>query len=751
MGRIVQLQNKKTGENEYPRTYTKAIIDDQATPLDTLMQNQNDKIAELGSKSIYKSILASDEGNKALLINSAIKELYIDKSDLSNLSNICIAGIRRNYGTNKYWSVYLYNSLTPESTNAVFGFNSVNRTASLELLKQGNSYCLIDWGELEDGKNPVSTVNPIYNINAEYVSNIENFPIIKQYRKSEQILEALEEKEAELDDLKNNVTFIENKTVVKSIFADSAKGSNIPLLDSFIKEMYIKVKSEDIDPYNIVLGVARKNYGNNKEHQLGLYIGGGSTNPILFARWNNVESYGIFTYKDSKLDLYMLADWNVLYDGENASQSTSVDYLLNYDYVGNINYSEAIARFIEDEKLHEQYVDLENKNPHSIFADTAKGDKIPYLNKAIKKLNLVLKNEEYDKNKLCFGSLRKNYGDNKIWSIAFYDDASNVNHSIYIYSKDKENKVEYIEEETDNYYFQILIDWREIEEGESLGTVSTKYLINYDYISKSDYEFFSKVEEEFEDKIVKNKNTFDVSWVDDDFVLNAVPKVVELCERVGCKCDFAVIPKYKSESDDEYPLDAVYSLTQEQLSLIKEYENKGFHIEMHPPHKGWYSFGGGGIYQGRAWVEQSMVKTIRCFNENGVLHSNCVIYPGNSSTHEDCVEMSKAWLDYGIASYGTYNNGKSTSKYSLQRLFIDFSETKTKTYYKNKIKEAYDAGAWLILGTHSNEWISDTETLDDRTKSLANLSEIIEYANSLSVIKPISQVFRKRRLMLDLD
>lgn len=50
MGKIVQLQNKKTGENEYPRTYTKAIIDDQATPLDTLMQNQNDKIAELGSE-----------------------------------------------------------------------------------------------------------------------------------------------------------------------------------------------------------------------------------------------------------------------------------------------------------------------------------------------------------------------------------------------------------------------------------------------------------------------------------------------------------------------------------------------------------------------------------------------------------------------------------------------------------------------------------------------------------------------------
>lgn len=53
MGKIVQLQNKKTGENEYPRTYTKAVIDDKATPLDTLMQLQDEKIAELGSHGLY--------------------------------------------------------------------------------------------------------------------------------------------------------------------------------------------------------------------------------------------------------------------------------------------------------------------------------------------------------------------------------------------------------------------------------------------------------------------------------------------------------------------------------------------------------------------------------------------------------------------------------------------------------------------------------------------------------------------------
>lgn len=72
MGKIVQLQNKKTGENEYPRTYTKAIIDDQATPLDTLMQNQNDKIAELGSEVVTMGVVELklfQEGNIVANIN----------------------------------------------------------------------------------------------------------------------------------------------------------------------------------------------------------------------------------------------------------------------------------------------------------------------------------------------------------------------------------------------------------------------------------------------------------------------------------------------------------------------------------------------------------------------------------------------------------------------------------------------------------------------------------------------------------
>jgi hypothetical protein len=41
-------------------------------------------------------------------------------------------------------------------------------------------------------------------------------------------------------------------------------------------------------------------------------------------------------------------------------------------------------------------------------------------------------------------------------------------------------------------------------------------------------------------------------------------------------------------------------------------------------------------------------------------------------------------------------------------------------------------------------------TVDETTPSFANLAEIIEYANTLSTIKPVSEVYRKRKPMLDL-
>ena len=40
--------------------------------------------------------------------------------------------------------------------------------------------------------------------------------------------------------------------------------------------------------------------------------------------------------------------------------------------------------------------------------------------------------------------------------------------------------------------------------------------------------------------------------------------------------------------------------------------------------------------------------------------------------------------------------------------------------------------------------------IDETTMSFANLVEIIQYANNLCTIKPISEIYRKRKAMLDL-
>ena len=76
MGKIVQLQSKKTGENEYPRTYTKAVIDDNGTPLPTLMQLQEDKITELGSEVDNVFYLFSKEFSTENKFYSAIDGSY---------------------------------------------------------------------------------------------------------------------------------------------------------------------------------------------------------------------------------------------------------------------------------------------------------------------------------------------------------------------------------------------------------------------------------------------------------------------------------------------------------------------------------------------------------------------------------------------------------------------------------------------------------------------------------------------------
>lgn len=111
--------------------------------------------------------------------------------------------------------------------------------------------------------------------------------------------------------------------------------------------------------------------------------------------------------------------------------------------------------------------------------------------------------------------------------------------------------------------------------------------------------------------------------------------------------------------------------------------------------------------------------------------------------------MVKNWLDIGInAGSSPYYNNEVCNRFSLNRLFINFNSHK-KSWYKSIIDEAVEKGAWLILGTHGYDF-NDSGIVDETTMSLANLKEVIEYANSKIVIKPIGEVYRLRKPMLDL-
>ena len=147
-------------------------------------------------------------------------------------------------------------------------------------------------------------------------------------------------------------------------------------------------------------------------------------------------------------------------------------------------------------------------------------------------------------------------------------------------------------------------------------------------------------------------------------------------------------------------------------------------------------------------LEQSLIKTIRVFKDNSLLNDSCIIYPGGSSNFSDTVEMVKTWLEFGITAVGKYNVGIHNS-YKLERYFIRISVSNTKTQIKAIIDEAVEKGAWLILGTHGYDF-NDSGTIDEITPSLANLKEIIEYANSKINIKPIGEIYRLRKPMLDL-
>lgn len=566
--------------------------------------------------------------------------------------------------------------------------------------------------------------------------------------------EELKQRDEKLSELSSKT----DKIFYHSVYEDDSVQNDIKKkVNRAIKELYLKTEISSVG--TISLGNVRRNYtspSGSGQWNVTLYDSSKSINTVLVA-FTSVNKKGALELLE-KNGCYCLIDWSEVEDGVQIVGSTSSEYQINVDYVSDINNFPVIRNYIISFSNQEIITNIEPKAYkifyHSIYSGS--NDNIIKANKAIKELWLC----EYTAsvNTVSLGLIRKNYGESHQWAIALYDN-SNQEEIITIESFVSNNNTQAnenagIELINGNKGSYILIDWSEYEDGSWINSRSTEYQLNIPYVS--DINNFPII------SLNTRNNNFDIinwyverynkpaiSWVDDDFKLTSVPNIKAICDEVGCKCDFALVPQSTGGMNLDY--DAVYSISEDALSLAKSYELEGFHIEMHPPHFGWYaSESMGGDYSGRKWVENSLVKTIRIFKEKGLLNSSCIIYPGVSGKNAEAIDMASCHVEFGVnaGSSSNYNNGVH-NKFSLDRLFISFTSSHTKTWYKGIIDEAVEKGAWLILGTHGHEF-SDSDILDETTKSLANLKEVIQYANEKCAISPISQIFRKREPMLNL-
>ena len=560
---------------------------------------------------------------------------------------------------------------------------------------------------------------------------------------------------------RGELTELEGKTdkiYYHSVFSEDETQPDIKkTANNFVKELWLSDEVAALG--SVCIGAIRKNFQQSGQWVIWLY-NSLVTSPISVETFTSVNKASSIELIKGAKGSYILVDWSVIEEG-NQVGSLSSDYNLNIDYVSDINNFPIIKASLSiisntaniasnTANINTLAKSVDKIYYHSVFSeDETQPDIKKTANNFVKEL--WLSDEVAALGTVCLGSIRRNYQGNGAWVVWLFNSSVIGTNAVEEFvSTEKKLGLELIKGKYGSY---ILIDWTDVKEGYYIGSTSSDYNLNIDYVS--DINNFpiiklstKKIDTPIDEDYIKKFNVAAISWVDDDFFLSDVPKVKGICDEVGCKCDFGVVPSSQGGTGD-YPTDANYYFSEEQLSLMKQYELDGYHMQMHPIHKGWYvSENISSTYQGRAWTEQSLVKTIRLFRENNILNDSCIVYPGDSNKYIDTLNMVKCWLEYGITSSGTYNDGVC-DKYNLQRYFIAFSKSKTKSQIKATIDEAVEKGAWIILATHSYQY-DDSGTIDETTMSLANLKEVIEYANSKVNIQPISEVFKKRKQMLDL-
>ncbi len=385
------------------------------TATDEELKERDEKLTELEGKTdkvYYHSVYLDDNINSEnkKKVNRAIKELWLSEEKQAESDTICLGNVRRNATSTSgegQWNVVLYD-YSKQGTEAFESFTSINKKGSLELLKGKNgSYCLIDWSEIEDGVQLIGSVSEGYAINKPYISDINNFPIIKSYLD-------IQKSNADVNNLFEIVSDIEPKAY-KNLYHSIYTGSNSNIIkaNKAIKELWLCEYTASVN--TVSLGLIRKNHGESHQWVIALYDNSNQEEIITiesFVSNNNAqtnENAGIELIKGKK-GSYILIDWSEYEDGSWIN-SRSTEYQLNIPYVSDVNNFPIIKQKIRGITNKIYY--------HSLFIN--ENEMISKINKAVKEL--WLNTSVIDTESICFGNIRKNFTttSSTYWSIWLYD------------------------------------------------------------------------------------------------------------------------------------------------------------------------------------------------------------------------------------------------------------------------------------------------------------------------------------------
>lgn len=278
-------------------------------------------------------------------------------------------------------------------------------------------------------------------------------------------------------------------------------------------------------------------------------------------------------------------------------------------------------------------------------------------------------------------------------------------------------------------------------------TDSSKVYYNYTNTESALVKLANSITRE---DVVKRFSTPCISIIDDDFIVRendslnrprAVNKLKLICDDIGVKISFAVIPEPEDINHvEEY-------ISSEKAELIRSWLKQGYQFELHPNHQKWGYDSQEGY--GNVPVEQlhdAIYNCVRAFKNANVPHSDMIVLPSGHIT-KNVLIATKQWVSAVVNSaHIEYNEDVQYDLFHLNRRNIVFTSTTTVQSFKDWIDEGVRINAWMIFCTHCDQF----NYTEGDVMNWNNLQEVISYAKSVCPIKPFGQVLNERKQMFDI-